>query len=145
VRPGAQWCTLCYTDLRAAPAPRRLPADVLASGSKASVAESHGAAVTPVAASASRGKHARQDATDGVASRAVASPDVGADGDAAQDERLLGADAMLAQLAAESSKPLGGLAGRFDSTAARIGLMAGGMLGFAVLLFLVMVIIGSML
>jgi hypothetical protein len=52
---------------------------------------------------------------------------------------------MLALLAAESSKPLGGITSRLDSTASRIGLMAGGIVAVSALLFLVMAVIGSML
>jgi hypothetical protein len=62
-----------------------------------------------------------------------------------EDEDVLGAEAMLVLLAAESRKPLGGIAGRLDSTGSRIGLMAGGMVLIAGLLFCVMVVIGSLL
>jgi hypothetical protein len=62
-----------------------------------------------------------------------------------ENEAVLGAEAMLVLLAAESRKPLGGITGRFDSTGSRIGLMAGGMVLIAGLLFSVMVVIGSLL
>jgi hypothetical protein len=52
---------------------------------------------------------------------------------------------MLALLAAESKKPLGGIAGRLDSTGSRVGLMAGGMVAIAALLFLVMAVLGSLI
>jgi hypothetical protein len=52
---------------------------------------------------------------------------------------------MLAMLAAEQTKPLPGLSGRLDSTGARVGLMAGGMALIALVLFLVMAVIGTML
>ncbi len=52
---------------------------------------------------------------------------------------------MLALLAVESSKPLHGLAGRLDSNATRVGVMAGGIVLFSALIFVVMAVIGSMI
>jgi hypothetical protein len=54
-------------------------------------------------------------------------------------------DAMLAMLAAESRKPLPGMAGRLESPGGRIALMAGGMVLVATLLFVVMAVIGTMI
>lgn len=149
-RPGAQWCGLCHTSLRAAPVQATAPARVTVPQAAVDHAEAsvslQESPERPTAA-ASRGKHARIDPTEeppppppgpGGGRRGVAAAE-------SEDEVLLGADAMLALLAAESAKPLGQLSGRFDSTASRIGLMAGGMFLFAGLLFVVMAIIGSMI
>ena len=120
--------------------------------------------VTSVAPSR-RGKHARHDATDddGVLAEQVgpapeaelmglpddAGPTLQAParrrGHRAEAEPELGTEAMLALLAAESKKPLGGLAGRLDSNATRVGVVVAGIVLFSALLFLVMVVIGSML
>jgi hypothetical protein len=89
---------------------------------------------------AGRGKHARLDPTE---ARVAPVSGQGARGSVADDE--LGTEAMLALLAAESKKPLGGIAGRLDSTGSRVGLMAGGMVAIAALLFLVMAVLGSAL
>jgi hypothetical protein len=83
------------------------------------------------AAGAGHGKHAR---------RAPAEPD-----ELPPGETALSAEAMLAQLAAESRKPLSGITGRLDSTASRVALMAGGIVAISALLVLVMAVIGSML
>jgi hypothetical protein len=91
-------------------------------------------------APASRGKHSKQDRVD-----EPPPPAPGRGRRAAPADDALGADAMLALLAAESSKPLTGLSGRLDSTGARIALMAGGMALFATFLFLVMAVIGTMI
>jgi hypothetical protein len=95
------------------------------------------------AVAANRGKHARRDPAD---ERPSAPPAPGRGRRAlAVDEDVLGADAMLVLLAAESRKPLNGLAGRLDSTGSRVAVMAGGMVIFAALIFVVMAVIGSML
>jgi hypothetical protein len=119
------------------------------------------------AAPAPRGKHARLDKTqdetdttyDEHASPEPAAPAAGGEparlglpeqvagrrGHRAPTEPTLEVEAMLALLAAESSKPLGGLVGRLDTNAGRFGLIAGGIVAFSALLFLVLAVIGSML
>jgi hypothetical protein len=97
------------------------------------------------AAPAGRGKHARNDP----AEEPLPPPPPPAPGrgrrSLANDEDALGTEAMLALLAAESSKPLHGLAGRLDSNASRVGVMAGGIVLFSALLFVVMAVIGSLI
>jgi hypothetical protein len=127
VRVGADWCTLCYTDLRPAPpAPEAVVPEAVAV--PPSVAQGP-AAVDP--ASPVRGRHAR---------RAPASSAPALDADART------ADAMLAQLAAaESANPLGRAAGSLDSPAKKVALMIGGAVSVTALLFLLMVVVGALL
>jgi hypothetical protein len=91
-------------------------------------------------AAGGRGKHARQ-----AAIGEESDPESGLPARLGDEEVLRSADAMLAMLAAEQTKPLPGLSGRLDSTGARVALMAGGMALIALVLFLVMVVIGAML
>lgn len=127
VRAGADWCTLCYTDLRAAPEPP--PAPVPLPGTPA---PEPAAAVAPASP---RGRHARQ-------APAYDERDAPADGD---HEPAPGTDAMLAMLAAESGRPFDGLLDRFDSTGARVGAMVGGVVVVSVGLFALMYLVGSLL
>ena len=96
-------------------------------------------------AAAGRGKHARLDP----AEEPPPPPPSPAPGrgrrSLAVDEDVLGTEAMLALLAAESSKPLHGLAGRLDSNTTRVGIMAGGIVLFSALIFVAMAVIGSMI
>ncbi len=138
-RRGAQWCTLCYTDLRVAPV--REPELVSVPEAPADeVGRPVSAAAAAQVASAGRGKHARREPTE---ENVATASGQGARGSVADDE--LGTEAMLALLAAESRKPLSGIAGRLDSTGSRVGLMAGGMVVIAALLFVVMAVLGSLL
>ena len=123
MRAGAQWCTLCYADLRPAPViPER--------AERAEPAERELVTVPPAT-----GKHARRSAsTEGSTEERTSEPDP-----------ALRAEAMLVLLAAETGNPLGGLSGRFESTGSRIGLMAGGVVAFSGVLFLLMLVIGSLL
>jgi uncharacterized membrane protein len=168
-RPGAQWCGLCHTNLTAttvratAPASARVtvpqgPVDL--AEVSVSLQETPGPArltpaelvstasaepAPPAAPAANRGKHARPDP----AEQAPPPPPPPAPGRGrralAVDEDVLGTEAMLALLAVESSKPLHGLAGRLDSNATRVGVMAGGIVLFSALIFVVMAVIGSMI
>lgn len=83
-----------------------------------------------------RGKHAR---ATGQAASAMAAPASGAAIDEAEVDR------MLAQLAAESSEPLGRLAGRFDTRAGKVGLMLGGTVCAGLLILLLMTVVGALL
>jgi hypothetical protein len=95
---------------------------------------------TPVSVTAAgRGKHARQGTT-----VEETAPESGLPTRTADEEVLRSADAMLAMLAAEQTKPLPGLMGRLDSKGARIAVTAGGMALVALLLFLVMAVLGTM-
>jgi hypothetical protein len=165
LRPGAQWCGLCHANLRAttvraaAPAAAGVTVPVAALDlAEVSVTLQETPVPTAVASggpdpitavepapvpAAGRGKHARPDAAEeppppppapGRGRRALA-----------VDEDALGTEAMLALLAVESSKPLHGLAGRLDSNATRVGVMAGGIVLFSALIFVVMAVIGSMI
>ena len=118
---GAEWCSLCYADLRtdahrAAAGPQHQPPSASA-----------GPADVPAPVVTRRGgKHARP----------VAS----------QEDVERTADALLAQLAAaESVHPLGRYAGLVDSPAKKVGLMVGGTLVAMALLFIFMVVLGALL
>ena len=52
---------------------------------------------------------------------------------------------MLIELAAQSAKPLGRLAGRFDSRGSKIGLMVGGSMSAALVIVLLMAVVGVLL
>jgi hypothetical protein len=133
-RRGAQWCTLCYADLRPAPARSRRAEPV-----RVTVPATPDPAPVAVAMTG-RGKHARQGAT---VEESPAEP--GLPPRLSDEEALRSADAMLAMLAAEQTKPLPGLYGRLDSKGARVAVTAGGMALVAVLLFLVMAVLGTMI
>ena len=133
MRAGAQWCTLCYTDLRPAPVQ---PEPVEREPVEREPVERE---LVTVPESAGTGKHARRSsAYDEVGGTTTVTETSGPD-------PALGADAMLALLAAETSHPLAGLTGRFESTGSRIGLMAGGVVVVSAVLFVLMVLIGSLL
>ena len=134
-RLGAQWCTLCYADLRPAPARSRRAAPV-----PVTVPPTPTPTPTPVSVTAAgRGKHARQGTT---VEESV--PQSGLPTRASDEEALRKADAMLAMLALEQTKPLPGLAGRLDSKGARVALTVGGMALVGLFLFLVMAVLGTM-
>ena len=168
-RPGAQWCGLCHTNLTAttvraqAPASARVtvppaPVDLAevsvslqersAPSAPAEPVSLASAEPAPAAApAANRGKHARPDpAEEPPPPPPPPAPGRGRRGLAADEiEDVLGTEAMLALLAVESGKPLHGLAGRLDSNATRVGVMAGGIVLFSALIFVVMAIIGSLI
>lgn len=139
-RLNAQWCTLCYADLRPAPARSRRAAPVAVTVPPTpaeALTETPTSAPVSVTA-AGRGKHARQGTT-----VEVSAPEPGLPTRTPDEEVLRRADAMLAQLAAEERKPLPGLMGRLDSKGARVAVTAGGMAVVALLLFLVMALLGT--
>ena len=168
-RPGAQWCGLCHANLTATTVRATVPASARVTVPQApvdlaevsvSLQETPGPArltpadpVSPASAepapaaapAANRGRHARPDP----AEEPPPPPPPPAPGRGrralAVDEDALGTEAMLALLAVESSKPLHGLAGRLDSNATRVGVMAGGIVLFSALIFVVMAVIGSLI
>ena len=154
VRAGSEWCTLCYADLRPAPAPAVVD-ETISAGTDADgaglVANADPAAgsTTPArdalpqtyaaghyagdtqdtavdaAAPARRGKHAKR----------AAGPSV-------EETDALAAQ-LLAQLAAEeSSAPLGRLTGLTDSPGKKVGLILGGSVTLILVFFTLMTIIG---
>ena len=132
-RVGAQWCTLCYTDLR--PAPVRVETPVPEPDPEPAREPE---LVSVPAAPAARGKHARRSP----------SPDDIVPAQPGPAEVASAADAMLAQLAAESSAPLAGLGGlfsRLESGGARAALLVAGILLVGTVLFGLMALIGSLL
>ncbi len=170
-RPGAQWCGLCHTNLTATTVRAAVPASARVTVPQAPVdlAEvsvslqerpdtppmtppdpvslASAEPVPAVAPAANRGKHARPDPDE----EPPPPPPPPAPGRGRrglpldETEDVLGTEAMLALLAVESSKPLHGLAGRLDSNATRVGVMAGGIVLFSALIFVVMAVIGSMI
>jgi hypothetical protein len=152
VRGDADWCTLCYADLRPAPEPAAEPAPAaqpepaavepveaepdapeltgLAAELTGLAAELTGLAPGP-AASVPGGKHARR--APGEQARGV--------------EGLEGVDvdAMLAQLAAESDSGLGPLAGRLQTKESKAVVIGGGIVVVALVLFVLMAVLGALL
>lgn len=141
---GAQWCSLCYADLRpAAPeqrvdgqpasdpagAPSALPPELPAE-QKDELGQGRPAAEP---AARPRGKHARRAAPEDQPS-------------ALPTDLEQTAAALLAQLAAsESGSPLGRYSGLVDTSAKKVGLMLGGAVVAMIALFLLMVLAGSIL
>ncbi len=124
-RPGSDWCTLCYADLRARAAEPVGPAGV------APTAQAEAGAEPPPAAARGRGKHARATPP---AEAAPAPTDV---------EQL--ADQLLAELAAgEAGNPFGRAAGLVDSTGKRVAVMIGGAVAAMTVLFLVLAALGAL-
>jgi hypothetical protein len=151
--PGADWCTLCFADLRPealheAPAP---PAAVEAAHEGTPVNEP-----TVAPARHGNGKHARAATTyDDLAVTAVAPHDPAerayddaavtavALRDPAETARIEArADEMLAMLKADDGNPLGPLANRLNTTHSRIGAGLIGLVGMTLLGWLVMTVLG---
>ncbi len=144
VRPGADWCTLCYADLRPAPVPVVEPMDVDAMDVEPVVDEVVGTAEPSVPTETPRpvgGKHARR-APAGEPAPAAAQPAAGAE--AVLEIVVPGADAMLAQLAVESRGSLEGLGARLGSSK-KVAIMLGGVVVVGLLLFGLMAAVGSLL
>jgi len=127
---GAQWCSLCFSDLRVSAAdPEPIPEVVTEAASVSPVEEP--AQVAPSRDARPRGKHARRAAAD------VDKPAADVEAQAAQ---------LLAQLAAsESGAPLGRYSGFVDTPAKKVGLMVGGAVVAMLVLFLLMAIVGMVL
>jgi hypothetical protein len=140
IRPDADWCTLCYADLRPAPpepdpAPEPDPVPELDPVVDAvpelmvdaePLDESALGDDVPVRV----GKHARR--LPSVEEEPVSLDDVDV-------------DAMLAQLAIESDSGLGPLAGRLQSKGSKALAVTAGVTIVGVLLFVVMAILGALL
>ena len=139
MRPAAQWCTLCYVDLRPTAQARvvaETPDPELVSVPEAPRDD---VATAEQVAAIGRGKHAKG---------ASSEEQPGAGPAPAPDEKDLGVEAMLALLAAETRRPipgLGGVARKLDSGGGRTALMAGGIVAFSAVLFVLMAIVGSLL
>lgn len=144
LRAGSDWCSLCYADLRPAPAepppaPAAPPGEAVPACADAPSpsalptdpsAAQHG---TGEEAPRPRGKHAR---------RASASDQKAAT--SADDVEIL-ARQLLAELAATEQKdPLGPLAGLVDTTPKKVGLMVGGAVGAMCVLFILMAVLGAL-
>jgi hypothetical protein len=136
-RLDAEWCTLCYADLRP-PAPEPEPAAPLDAEPAAPLDAEPG--LTPSASdeasaapSVPTGKHARRAAS--------------TTGEPGDDPRLAGVDVdvMLSRLAAETPPALGPLAGRLDSKASRVAAVSAGVAVVGLVLLLVMTVLGSLL
>jgi hypothetical protein len=153
VRQDAEWCTLCYADLRPAPEPVPEPEPVVPAAEQPDAdldgpparatallvpagADpmlgwlSRAAAGTAPASASSRpaGRHSRRRATE---------PPASLDG--------VDVDAMLAVLAAESDSGLGPLASRLESKGSKAIVIAGGIGAVCLVLFVVMAVLGALL
>jgi hypothetical protein len=150
VSPGADWCTLCFADLRVPPVAAVAEVAVVAApevelaAEPALVAEQTGEQVSEPA-DGGRGKHARSATThdDAAPYTESTSPAAKPPRDQAESAALEArADEMLAMLAAESSHPMGPLADRLESTGARV---VAGVIGLVLLSaagLLVMTVLG---
>jgi hypothetical protein len=137
VRAGSDWCTLCYADLRPAPAPE--PPAALEPVTAAAPEPELEAEPVPVATDAPaeedaapvaprRGKHAKH----------AARPST------AETEAL--AAQLLAQLAVEESgSPLGRYSSLMDTTGKKVALMVGGAVVVTLLVFAFMALVGAFL
>jgi hypothetical protein len=135
VLADADWCTLCYADLRPAPQPEPEPEPQPEPGADEPepVALAPGpagdlAADAPVDVPPATGKHAR---------RAGPAPEDGLEG--------VDVDAMLAQLAIESDSGLGPLAGRLQTKESKAIVIVGGIAVVCVVLFVLMAVLGALL
>jgi hypothetical protein len=143
IRPDADWCTLCYADLRVPPVPpepRESPAiETVPDGEPAGelTADPKPAAELD---EDGRGKHARSATAydDAVAREAVSPRD-----EAASAELEARADQMLAILAAESSRPLGPWADHLESSTSRVVVGLIGLVVLAVAGLIVMTVVGQ--
>jgi hypothetical protein len=135
----ADWCTLCYADLRPAPEPPP-PAPVVEEALPHEPAAELARTEEPTGAEdgEGRGKHARS--TPSYAD-AIARAGVPLD-EAAQAELDARAEQMLAMLKAESSHPLAPWASRLDSTQARVIAGAVGLIGLLAVGLLAMTVVG---
>jgi hypothetical protein len=131
VGQDAEWCTLCYTDLRPAPEPAPEPEPQPAPEPAAAAALPEADVQRP------RGRHARRSPEPAQPS---AEPGVQADLLAAVD-----VDAMFARLAAQSSSGLEPLAGRLDSPRSKVAAIVAGVAAVGVLLFVLMTVLGALL
>jgi hypothetical protein len=135
VTPGADWCTLCFADLRVAPV---APLPMVTEGEAApdlALAVEQPLVPEQVAEPAvdGRGKHARAATTYG-----DPAPLDAADLTALQAR----ADEMLAILAAESGHPMGPLADRLESTTSRVVAGLIGLVALSAVGLLVMTVLG---
>ena len=127
---GAQWCSLCFTDLQVpATDPEPAPEVPTEAATPSTVEEPAQEASSPDVRP--RGKHARR------AHAPAQDPAADAEAQAAQ---------LLAQLAAsESGAPLGRYSGFVDTPAKKVGLMVGGAVVAMLALFVLMAVVGSVL
>jgi hypothetical protein len=138
ISSNADWCTLCYADLRAAPEPPAAPAveavpqDVPAP--ELALAEEP----APADGSEGRGKHARAKTS---YADAVARAGVPLD-EAELAEFNARAEEMLAMLKAESGPALGSWANRLESTQSRVVAGAIVLVGLLTFALLAMTVIG---
>jgi hypothetical protein len=140
--PGADWCTLCFADLRPPPPVEELPEpppplDLPSVESASGLEEAADSPVEP--GGSGNGKHARA-ATTYDESLPLST---GLPRDAASMAELdARAVEMLAQLAADTDRPLGPIAARLDSTSAQAMAAGFGFLLLVVIALLVMTVLG---
>jgi hypothetical protein len=136
--PGADWCTLCFADLRP-PAAQEAPADPAA---VEAVPDADPTVADPTLeqVGGGNGKHARA-----ATSYDDAVVDVVTPRDPAEIAKIEArADEMLAMLAAESSNPLGPLTDHLTTTHSRIVAGLIGLVLVSLLGWLVMTVLGHL-
>jgi hypothetical protein len=131
--PGADWCTLCFADLRSTALQEEPPAPPAVEA-----APQPEPAVEP--ATHGSGKHGRSATTDDDAAVTAAAPR-----DPAELAKIEArADEMLAMLKADSGNPLGPVADRLTTTHSRIVAGLIGLVGVSLLGWLVMTVLGHL-
>ncbi len=158
VRPGQPWCTLCHADLRPEPA-HASPSPVVGEPAEAIAPQAPQVESTPIsavdplyaplellsAAAAEAVVEGAEEATHAAEESSVsANDDVSGPGSpsAPGSPTISNQDieAMLAQLAAQTTDPLGGVGGRFTSRSAKVMLAVGVALGATAFLLLAAVV-----
>lgn len=140
---AADWCSLCYAALRPAPAPAEVEADVEAE-STSTVTEP--AAVVPGAVAASpRGKHARRDPESEPRESAPAGSTGSTGSTVSDDEKSRLADALLAELAAQSDNSLSQYSSLIDTPAKKAAFIVGGAVSAMAVLLALMALAGVLL
>jgi hypothetical protein len=166
VPTGAQWCSLCYADLRPAPEPVAEPLAPAAAQPTVGLTtepvavgggvDEGGIIGESVAVAVRHGRHSRSAAEPAAATTSAVTPApveaaaavFGTPTQSTEDARLEAISAeLLARLAAET-RPSTRLSRAFamvDSTPKRVGLMLGGLTVISTVLFAVMTVFGSLL
>jgi len=137
VAQDAEWCSLCYADLRPAPPePEPLPDTSTPEAAGANVAvAADGVPAVDLPGGAPSGRHGRRRKP----------PATGAAEESGMQLDGVDVDAMLAQLALETGSGLAPIAGRLESKGSKAIVITGGVVVVGLALFLLMTVLGALL